>query len=312
MKGRLEQLELDYGSLVDLHSQLKHGQPDEVAALVNRIRAEDFPEVRAPLEQGSITADGLPDGMDSTEDGASDAKWDSLRTPLSGFGDIQQNPFTPNPFYGSMDDDIPIDPALSGLDPQLQQIGQSGSSSFAQQAMMQGSFNQGPGLQMYGTSIASESTPSARQLFQNHVPSMLRTNLPIVRHGMALQSRSMPESCSAYSDAQIETLIREVEVQADHEISKSRLCELSSIAAVAAQYVRGAIQPGLIDFFYGQFTPNFARSRCGLLTISRRRKALLRRLHAIPPPPPRSPQSLRHARARQHPESIITSIRLHW
>ena len=250
--------------------------------------------------------------MDSTEDGASDAKWDSLRTPLSGFGDIQQNPFTPNPFYGSMDDDIPIDPALSGLDPQLQQIGQSGSSSFAQQAMMQGSFNQGPGLQMYGTSIASESTPSARQLFQNHVPSMLRTNLPIVRHGMALQSRSMPESCSAYSDAQIETLIREVEVQADHEISKSRLCELSSIAAVAAQYVRGAIQPGLIDFFYGQFTPNFARSRCGLLTISRRRKALLRRLHAIPPPPPRSPQSLRHARARQHPESIITSIRLHW
>ena len=73
LKSKLEQLELDYGSIVDLHSQLKNGQPDEVAALVNRIRAEDPLESREPLDPGSITSEGRShaDGPESNADVAS-------------------------------------------------------------------------------------------------------------------------------------------------------------------------------------------------------------------------------------------------
>ena len=62
----------------------------------------------------------------------------------------------------------------------------------------------------------------------------------------------MPEECIAYSESQVESLISVVEMHADHEIPRASLCELSSIAAVAAQYVRGHLQPGVIEFFYGE------------------------------------------------------------
>jgi hypothetical protein len=50
----------------------------------------------------------------------------------------------------------------------------------------------------------------------------------------------------------VEGLILAIEMQPDHDIPRASLCELSSIAAVAAQYVRGHLQPGVIEFFYGE------------------------------------------------------------
>jgi hypothetical protein len=256
LKSKLEQLELDYGSIADLHSQLKNGQPDEVAALVNRIRAEDPLELRAPLDPGSITSDSRShaDGPESNEDVASEANWDSFNTPPTAFGEVQRNPFTPNSFYTGMPDDIPIDPALAGLDPHLGRYGQPGPSNFGSQTIaVATSFNQDPNLNMYNMLVSNPDAPiSARHLFQTHTPSMLRSNVSNVRQGMSIQSRSMPEACTAYSESQVETLISVIEMHADHEIPRASLCELSSIAAVAAQYVRGHLQPGVIEFFYGQ------------------------------------------------------------
>jgi hypothetical protein len=260
LKSKLEQLELDYGSIVDLHSQLKHGQPGEVAALVNRIRAEDPLESRAPLDADSITNDthSHADGPESSGDVASEANWESFNTPSTPFGEIipiPRNQFSPNPFYSGMPDNIPIDPALGSLDPQLSQYGQPSPSNFvAQNLAIPTPFNQNPILNIYNTSVTNSEAPiSARHFFQSQTPSMLRSNISNVRQGMAIQSRSMPEECTAYSESQVESLISAVEMYPDHEIPRASLCELSSIAAVAAQYLRGHLQPGVIEFFYGEF-----------------------------------------------------------
>lgn len=237
---------------MDLHSQLKHGQPGEVAALVNRIRAEDPLESRAPLDPGSITSESHShaDEPDSSEDVASEANWESFNTPPTTFGEIPRNPFPPNPFYSEMPDEIPIDPALGGLDPQLSRYAQPGPSSFGSQNMA--AFNHDANLSTYNLSVGNSEAPvSARQIFQTQTASMLRSNVSNVRQGMSIQIRSMPEVCTAYSESQVESLISVVEMHADHEIPRASLCELSSIAAVAAQYVRGHLQPGVIEFFYG-------------------------------------------------------------
>jgi hypothetical protein len=258
LKSKLEQLELDYGSIVDLHSQLKHGQPGEVAALVNRIRAEDPLESRAPLDPDSITSDTLShvDGPESSGDVASEANWESFNTPSTPFGELPRNQFSPNPFYAGMPDNIPIDPALGSLDPQLSQYGQPSPSNFvAQNLAIPTPFNQNPNLNlnMYNTPVSNSDAPiSARHFFQTQTPSMLRSNVSNVRQGMAIQSRSMPEECTAYSESQVESLISAVEMHQDHEIPRASLCELSSIAAVAAQYLRGHLQPGVVEFFYGK------------------------------------------------------------
>lgn len=254
LKSKLEQLELDYGSIVDLHSQLKNGQPDEVAALVNRIRAEDPLESREPVDPGSITSESRShaDGPESNEDVASEANWDSFNTPPA-FGEVPRNQIPPNPFYSGMPDSIPIDPALAGLDPQLSRYAQPGPSDFGtQNTSIPTQYTQDPNLNAYNLPGSNSDGPmSARQLFQTHTPSMLRSNVSNIRQGMSIQSRSMPESCAAYSESQVESLISVVEMHADHEIPRASLCELSSIAAVAAQYVRGHLQPGVIEFFYG-------------------------------------------------------------
>jgi hypothetical protein len=256
LKSKLEQLELDYGSIVDLHSQLKHGQPGEVAALVNRIRAEDPLESRAPLDPDSITSDTIShaDGPESSGDVASEANWDSFNTPSTPFGEIPRNQFSPNPFYSEMPDNIPIDPALGGLDPQLGQYGQPSPSNYGSQNLaVPTPFNQNPNLNIYNTPVSNSEAPiSPRHFFQTQTPSMLRSNISNVRQGMAIQSRSMPEECTAYSESQVESLISAVEMHPDHEIPRASLCELSSIAAVAAQYLRGHLQPGVIEFFYGE------------------------------------------------------------
>ena len=258
LKSKLEQLELDYGSIVELHSQLKNGQPDEVAALVNRIRAEDPLESRAPLDPASITSDthSHADGAESSEDVASEANWESFNAPSSAFGEMPRAPFTQNPFYPGMPDDIPIDPALAGLDPQLARYDQQAPSAFgASSVAVHTPYNQDPTRNVYNVPMSEAGAPiPARHLFQAHTPSMLRSNISNVRQGMAIQSRSMPEGCSAYSESQVENLISAVEMHADHEIPKSSLCELCSIAAVAAQYVRGHLQPGVFEFFYGKLS----------------------------------------------------------
>ena len=153
-----------------------------------------------------------------------------------------------------MPDNIPIDPALAGLDPQLSRYAQPGSSDYgAQNTSIPTPYTQYPNLNAYSLPGSNTDGPmSARELFQTHTPSMLRSNVSNVRQGMSIQSRSMPETCIAYSESQIESLISVVEMHADHEIPRASLCELSSIAAVAAQYVRGHLQPGVIEFFYGQ------------------------------------------------------------
>lgn len=255
LKSKLEQLELDYGSIVDLHSQLKNGQPDEVAALVNRIRAEDPLESREPVDPGSITSESRSraDGPESNEDVASEANWDSFDTPPTAFGEVPRNHIPPNPFYSGMPDNIPIDPALSGLDPRLSRYAQPGPSDFGtQNTSIPTQYTQDLNINAYNLPGSNSNGPmSARQLFQTHTPSMLRSNVSNIRQGMSIQSRSMPESCAAYSESQVESLISFVEMHADHEIPGASLCELSSIAAVAAQYVRGHLQPGVIEFFYG-------------------------------------------------------------
>lgn len=255
LKSKLEQLELDYGSIVELHSQLKHGQPDEVAALVNRIRAEDPLESRAPLDPASITSEthSHADGAESNEDAASEANWESFNAPSTAFGEIPRAPFTQNPFYSGMPDDIPIDPELAGLDPQLSRYGQPVPPAFdSSSVVMPTPYNQDPTRNVYNMPLSEAGAPiPARHLFQIHTPTMLRSNIANVRQGMSIQSRSMPEGCSAYSESQVESLISAVELQADNDIPKASLCELSSVAAVAAQYVRGHLQPGVIEFFYG-------------------------------------------------------------
>jgi hypothetical protein len=269
---------------VDLHSQLKNGQPDEVAALVNRIRAEDPLESRAPVDPGSITSESRShaDGPESNEDGASEANWDSFNTPPTVFQEVQRNPFTPNSFYSGMPEDIPIDPALADLDPHLGRYGQPGPSNTfgSQNVAVSTQFNQDPNLNMYNLPLLNSEAPiSARQLFQTHTPSMLRSNVTNLRQGMSIQSRSMPEACTAYSESQVESLISVIEMHADHEIPRASLCELSSIAAVAAQYVRGHLQPGVIEFFYGE-SPR-CEDASSKLNGLRRLEALLRRMHAI-------------------------------
>jgi hypothetical protein len=252
LKSKLEQLELDYGSIIDLHSQLKNGPPDEVAALVNRIRAEDFPDVRAPLEPGRITSDGHPDEPESSEDVASEGTWEPYNKPPTAYDEMSRNPFPQDSFYDRMSDNIPIDPALAGLDPQVNQYTQPSPTNFNQHVPVPIPFNQDPNLNVFGLPISNSGTPvSARQLFQTHTPSMLRSNLNNVRQGMSLQSRSIPEACSAYTESQVDSLISDVQSHANHEIPRARLCELSSIAAVAAQYLRGHLQPGVFEFFYG-------------------------------------------------------------
>jgi hypothetical protein len=255
LKSKLEQLELDYGSIVDLHSQLKHGQPDEVAALVNRIRAEDPLESRAPLNPGCITSEthSHADEMASS-DMASEANWESFNKPLAAFGEIPRNPFPSNSLYRRMPDNIPIDPALAGLDPQLSPYNQPSASNPGSQSLaIPMPFNQDPSLNIYNMSMSNFDAPiSARYLYQTQTPSMLRSNISNVRQGMAIQSRSMPEVCTAYSESEVEGLILAIEMQPDHDIPRASLCELSSIAAVAAQYVRGHLQPGVIEFFYGE------------------------------------------------------------
>lgn len=266
LKSKLEQLELDYGSIVELHSQLKHGQPDEVAALVNRIRAEDPLESRAPLDPASITSEthSHVDGAESNEDAASEANWESFNAPSTAFGEISRTPFTHNPFYSGMPDDIPIDPELAGLDPQLSRYGQPVPSAFdSSSVVVPTPYNQDPTRNVYNLPLSDAGAPiPARQLFQNHTPDMLRLNIPNVRQGMSIQRRSMPEGCSAYSESQVESLISAVELQGDQDIPKASLCELSSIAAVASQYVRGHLQPGVIEFFYGELLA------CGLASTS--------------------------------------------
>jgi hypothetical protein len=273
LKSKLEQLELDYGSIVDLHSRLKNGPPDEVAALVNRIRAEDFPDVRAPLDPGSITSDGYPDEPESSEDVASEANWDSYNTTSpAAYADMSRNPFPQEPFYNRMPDNIPIDPALAGLDPPVNQYTQPSPDNFDPPSMpMPIPFNQDPNINIFGFPISDSGSPvSTRQLFQTQTPSMLRSNLNNLRQGMSLQSRSTPEACSAYSESQVESLISDVQLHADLDIPKSRLCELSSLAAVASQYLRAHLQPGVFEFFYGRFAPSSrstARVRSIRLTI---------------------------------------------
>jgi hypothetical protein len=257
LKSKLEQLELDYGSIVDLHSQLKNGPPDEVAALVNRIRAEDFPDVRAPLEPGSITSDGHPDEPESSEDVASEGNWESYNNPPTAYGEMSRNPFPQEPFYDRMSDNIPIDPALAGLDPQANPYAQPNPDNFNQSMPVPIPFNQDPNINVFGYPISGAGSPvSTRQLFQTQTPSMLRSNLNNLRQGMSLQSRSTPEACSAYSESQVESLISDVQLHADLDIPKSRLCELSSLAAVASQYLRAHLQPGVFEFFYGRFAPS--------------------------------------------------------
>lgn len=265
LKSKLEQLELDYGSIVDLHSQLKNGQPDEVAALVNRIRAEDPLESREPLDPGSITSESRShaDGPESTGDVASEANWDSFNTPPAAFGGTPRNQFPQKPFYSGISDEIPIDPALAGLDPQLGRYTQPVPSNFgSQNTTMPAQYTQDPNLSAYNLPVPNSDAPmSARQLFQTHTPSMLRSNVSNVRQGMSIQSRSMPEECIAYSESQVESLISVVEMHADHEIPRASLCELSSIAAVAAQYVRGHLQPGVIEFFYGKLPTHWIETK---------------------------------------------------
>lgn len=228
-----------------------------MAALVNRIRAEDLSEPRAPLEASSITGDSYTDGPESSEDMASEANWDSFNQPPTGYGEMPRNTMVPpNPFYtampAAMPDDIPIDPALAGLDPQLNQYTQPNPATFIQNTAMSTQYDQTQNLGVYGLPLLNTGAPvSARQLFQTYTPSMLRSNIPMLRQGMALHGRFMPQACTAYDESQVEGLISDVELNADHEISRAHLCELSSIAAVAAQYVRGHLQPGVMEFFYG-------------------------------------------------------------
>jgi len=221
--------------------------------------------VRAPLEPGSITGDGHADEPESNEDVASEENWDSFNTPPAAYGEMSRNPFPTDPFYNRMPDNIPIDPALAGLDPQVNQYPQPNQSNYNQHMPIPIPFNQDPNLNIFGLPISDSGSPvSARQLFQTHTPSMLRSNLNNLRQGMSLQSRSIPEACSAYTESQVESLISDVQLHADHEIPKARLCELSSIAAVAAQYLRGHLQPGVFEFFYGSF---YLSSRSSAVTF---------------------------------------------
>ena len=212
----------------------------------------------------------------------SEDNWESFNTPPTAYGEMSRNQFQTAPFYP---DNIPIDPALAGLDPQVSQYTQSNTTSFNQQMPIPIPFSQDPNLNVFGLPISESGSPvSLRQLFQTYTPSMLRSNLINLRQGMSLQSRSIPEACCVYSGSQIESLISDVELHGDHDIPKARLCELSSIAAVAAQYLRGHLQPGVFEFFYGP--SGVLQKLCrenpypNSSIVHRRCKTFLRRLHA--------------------------------
>jgi hypothetical protein len=316
LKSKLEQLELDYGSIVDLHSRLKNGPPDEVAALVNRIRAEDFPDVRAPLDPGSITSDGYPDEPESSEDVASEANWDSYNsTSPAAYADMSRNPFPQEPFYNRMPDNIPIDPALAGLDPPVNQYTQPSPNNFNPPSMpMPIPSNQDPNINIFGFPISDSGSPvSTRQLFQTQTPSMLRSNLNNLRQGMFLQSRSTPEACSAYSESQVESLISDVQLHADLDIPKSRLsrccCFAVSSSPPAARSLRILLRS--VCPVFQKYCPCKIHPTDHSIT-HRRGQAFLRRLHASPAAAPSAPQSLRNARPRQHPQQVLHGLCIHW
>jgi hypothetical protein len=90
---QFEQLELDYGSTVNLRSQLKHGQSDKVAALVNRIRAVNFLDARASLELSGDASEVHRDDAESSDNVASEINWDSLNTSPGAFDGMPPNSF---------------------------------------------------------------------------------------------------------------------------------------------------------------------------------------------------------------------------
>lgn len=255
MKTKLEQLELDCGRAAELHSQLKHGEPDEVVALVNRIRTEDCLNTRAALESGSIADDDNQDKSQSNKILGSHVSWHISSNRTAGFHEMQQSPSNRNPSFSALNDEFPIDPALSGPDAPIRRPTSPKRSIYPQQTATQNPFYQDPSFRVHSLPMSIPTVPSARQYFRIYTPSLLRSSFPMLRHVIALQISSMPASCSIYTEAQIESLIFGVQMQADHDIPRSQLCELSSIATVAAQCVPGYIQSPLIDFFYGESPP---------------------------------------------------------
>ena len=248
---------------------------------------------------------------------ASEDNWESFNTPPTAYGEMSsRNQYTAAPFYP---DNIPIDPALAGLDAQVGQYTQPNTTNFNQQmpAPMPTLFNQDPNLNIFCLPIPESGSPvSLRQLFQTHTPNMLRSNLVNLRQGMSLQIRSMPEACSAYTESQVESLISDVQLHGDHDIQKSRLCELSSIAAVAAQYLRGHLQPGVFEFFYGPLA--ILQELCredpcaDILTAHRCCKTFFRGLYASSTASSSPPQSLRYARPGEHSQQVLPGLCIHW
>lgn len=225
-----------------------------MAALINRIRAGDCWDVRAPPERSGNTSDGHPDHPEPSEDVASAIDWDPLCTNLGAFGETPSNPYSLDPLYACMPYNIPVDPALAAFDPQLNQHAQQPDTTYSAHSIAmfpQSSQDHNPSL--WNLPVSNSVAPvSARSFFHTQTPSMIRYNVSNIRLGMALQESSLLGVGPVYSESQVDSLFSNVEENADHKITGACLCQLSSLATVAVQCLRGYLQPGVIEFFYGR------------------------------------------------------------
>lgn len=110
---------------------------------------------------------------------------------------------------------------------------------------------------------SSPSLPHRTNFDDATVLRSLQANVEKIREGFAIQRMCISEIFYCHDNEDFERLLAGVEGSWNGLLSRPVLCEVCALAATCGQYVRDAVSPGLIDYWYGEC--EFAELGPGLL-----------------------------------------------
>lgn len=254
LKDKVQQLETSYGNLADLYWQLKHGSPEDVTRLVERIRSDE--DVFA----------GQLDGDDLHQQGST-----PMRQPLHNPQDIMdmedvRRTVTPlssvaasyltHDYQSERQSRGPmlLDPALRDVDPAHAASDVSNrtdaDSTTAHMAQESG-YTSMPKEQWHASAEDSVDSKAFELDSRDSVVMSLKSHADSIRSAFAIQVRVLSDVFVLHDEARLEELLSAVNTAPPSQLSNAQLCELSGLAAVCSQCCREMFDTVAVETYYG-------------------------------------------------------------
>ena len=252
LKDKVQQLEASHGNLADLYWQLKHGSPEDVNRLVERIRSdEDLFAGQLDGEtshQNAATPSSQP--YHTLEDTMQDAR--STATPSSGMSESQAH--RSHQRDGESQESMPLDPALRAPGRDLDPSDPTTSADdIVTDHLPKRPIEATRNIQKQHS--PSQDTPMGDEQFEldyrDRVAVALRDHADSIRNAFAIQHRYLSNIFVLHDEAGLEVLLSAVDAPLPCQTSNAQLCELSGIAAACSQCCREMFDSAAIETFYG-------------------------------------------------------------